>query len=216
MCRDKMKEHKYKTIMMSENQFNMPINTKQKGMTLIELLFVLAIAGIILGIAIPSMKSIIDNQRLSAANNDLISSLIFARSEAVRQKKHITVCASSNESTCNTGGTGISNWSEGWIVFANTSSNDLTRSVATESLLRVISVSRGISSITLTVNSGTPSLLSYRPNGSIGNVAISQAKLFTICDDRGSSAAHSTLLNRTGRPKAHKTGFSDAALSCEL
>ena len=192
----------------------MQLETKQQGMTIIELMVVIAIAGILVGLAIPSMKSVIDNQRLSAANNDLISSLIYARSEAVRQKKHVTVCASSNAMTCNIGKTGISDWSNGWIVFANTSSTTLTRNPGTEPLLRVVAAPKGLSSLTLSINNGAPAVLSYRPNGSIGNVANNQEKLFTACDSRGSSSARSTLINRTGRPKAQKTGFSDAALSC--
>ena len=200
---------------MSKRRFNMPNTSNQYGITLIELLVVIAIAGVVIGIAIPTMKSVIDNQRLTAANNDLISSMIIARSEAVRQKKHVTVCASADGNTCNIGNAGIADWSNGWIAFANTSSANLTRNIGTEPLLSVFRAPKGISSLALTVNNGVPTLLSYRPNGAVGNVANNQDKLFTVCDSRGSTSARSTLLNRTGRPKAQKTGFADAALNCE-
>ena len=214
MCHNKMKTPNKLTIMMNKLQHNMQITTKQNGMTIIELMIVIAIAGVLVGLAIPSMRAILDNQRLSAANNDLISSMIIARSEAVRQKKHVTVCASADGINCNAGAAGIANWSNGWIAFANTSSTTLTRNVATEPLISVFSAPKGISSLTLTVNNGAPSLLSYRPNGALGSVASNQEKLFTVCDSRGSANASATLVSRTGRPKTQKTGFADAALNC--
>ena len=214
MCHNKMTNHRNLT-MMSKHKINISNNSKQYGLTLIELIVVIIIVGVVSGIAIPSMNNVLENQRISAANNDLITSMVIARSEAVRQKKHVTVCASSNGTTCNTGSTGIANWSDGWIVFANSSSANLTRNTGSEPLINVVSAPKGISSITLSLsNGGAATLLSYRPNGSLGSVATNQAKLFTICDSRGASSASATLLNRTGRPKAHKTGFSDAALSC--
>lgn len=183
-------------------------------MTVIELMVVIAIAAILIGLAIPSMKNVLDNQKLASVNNDLITALAIARSEAVRQKKHVTICSSSNGSTCKTGATGIADWTEGWIVFANTSSGNLSRDTANEPLLSVFTAPKGISSITLSTSAGSPTLLSYRPNGTIGNIASNQQKLFTVCDNRGADNARSTLINRAGKAKAAHTGFAGDALQC--
>jgi type IV fimbrial biogenesis protein FimT len=87
----------------------------QKGFTMIEMLVTIAIVGILAKIAIPSFQSMIITNRLATQTNDLIADLSLARSEAAKSGGRVTVCISSDGSTC-TGGT---NWSAGRIVFTD-------------------------------------------------------------------------------------------------
>jgi type IV fimbrial biogenesis protein FimT len=64
---------------------------KQKGLTLIELLFVLAIVGILAGIAIPSFVQQMNQNRLVSNANQLLSVFKFARSEAAKRDREITL-----------------------------------------------------------------------------------------------------------------------------
>jgi type IV fimbrial biogenesis protein FimT len=64
-----------------------PYKTKPKGFTLIELMIVLAIIGVTLGMAIPSLRTAIISNRLSASANDMIVALQMARSESIKQVK---------------------------------------------------------------------------------------------------------------------------------
>lgn len=81
------------------------LNT-QTGFTLAELMTAVAILGIIVGIAVPSMQSFILNQRVRSASFDLNSDLLQARSEATKRNSDVVMTA--------TGGS----WQNGWIISA--------------------------------------------------------------------------------------------------
>lgn len=71
-----------------------------QGFTLVELMVTIAVAAILLGIATPSFTSIINNNRLTAAANEMVATLQTARLEAVRRNRSVTVCSSANGSDC--------------------------------------------------------------------------------------------------------------------
>lgn len=82
----------------------------QSGFTLIELLIVIVIAAVLLGLGVPSLRDTIQSNRVSTIANDLIGALQFARSESIRRGEDVTVCSTSDQSTCSGA------WTEGWLV----------------------------------------------------------------------------------------------------
>jgi type IV fimbrial biogenesis protein FimT len=88
---------------------------RNRGFTLIELMFAIAIFAVLLGFAIPAFRDTVQNNRLVAQNNEFVTALNFARSEALRRAGPVTVCASDNGTDCS----GDTDWSTGWIVFAD-------------------------------------------------------------------------------------------------
>ena len=74
------------------------------GFTLIELIVVVAIAGILLGIAAPSFSRMIANQRAKAVGTELFLSLTKARSEAIARNVNVTLSPKSAD------------WTNGWQI----------------------------------------------------------------------------------------------------
>jgi len=75
-----------------------------KGFTLVELMITLSIAAILMSMAVPSFTTAIKNNRLTTQANELISSLNYARSEAIRRGASVTLTSAS------------ANWHTGWTV----------------------------------------------------------------------------------------------------
>ncbi|MGO4156708.1 GspH/FimT family pseudopilin [Cupriavidus sp. YAF13] len=80
----------------------------QRGFTLIELITAVTIIAILAAIATPYFRDFILGQRIRAAGYDVVSALIYARSEAIKRNSGVTVAAA-------TGG-----WQNGWTVTSGT------------------------------------------------------------------------------------------------
>jgi len=66
----------------------------ERGFTLYELLVTVLVMGIIFGFGVPNLLEFARNNRMSAAANDLVTSLLLSRSEAVKGRTTVTLCAS--------------------------------------------------------------------------------------------------------------------------
>ncbi|HEY3859805.1 MAG TPA: GspH/FimT family pseudopilin, partial [Gammaproteobacteria bacterium] len=84
---------------------------RQIGFTLIEALVTLAVASVLVSMAIPSFKTVIQNDRLVSQSTDLLGALTYARNLAITSTDNATVCVSTDLATC----TGT-DWAQGWIV----------------------------------------------------------------------------------------------------
>lgn len=81
------------------------------GLTLIELIVVIAVVAILTSVAVPNLRQFIQNSRTTASANQLVTAINLARSEAIKRGTEARVCASSDLTTCNS-----SDWTDGWIV----------------------------------------------------------------------------------------------------
>lgn len=84
----------------------------QRGLTLIELMVTLAVAGIIIAVAVPNFRAMVQSNRASGHTNDFVVAVSYARSEALRRGGNIRLCSSSDQQTC----TGERDWAVGWVV----------------------------------------------------------------------------------------------------
>ncbi len=101
------------------------------GITLTELLVVIGIAGILMAIGIPSFKYVTTANRIAGEVNGLLGDLQYARAEAIKEGQTVTVCASSNGTSCGN----TTAWNGGWIVFQDPNAN--AQVDGGESVLRV-------------------------------------------------------------------------------
>ena len=91
------------------------IYAKQTGVTLIELIIVIAIVAILAQVAVPSFVSSTQRMRLLGHASALSGTFSFARSEAIKRGVPVSVCASADGAACLTNG----NWEKGWIAFTD-------------------------------------------------------------------------------------------------
>jgi type IV fimbrial biogenesis protein FimT len=82
------------------------------GVTLIELMFAIAILAILVTVAVPSFRDASLTSRLSSISNDLLASIQVARSESIKSNSVTTLCTSDDGTTC----AGSGDWEQGWII----------------------------------------------------------------------------------------------------
>lgn len=164
---------------------------KYSGMTLIELLFTIAIAGVLMALAIPSFHSLLVRRAVDTAVADLLIDFSYARSEALKRGHFVTICRSLSGSACD-GSEG--SWHTGWIVFDDL---DGSRQVDTgEAILRVHGPAQGVQSINRA--DGSDAKISYRFSVS-GSLPGSAGNLNVVADAAVAGGAHLLCIAITGR-----------------
>jgi type IV fimbrial biogenesis protein FimT len=171
----------------------------QCGFTLIEVLIVLAIASVLFGAGVPSLRNIIRSMELTSATNDLFGSLMLARSEAAKHGRRVALCKSSNGVTCATSG----GWEQGWIVFHDTNNNGV-HDAGEEIVMRAQALP---ADMRLAGNLNVAKYVSYAPTGEtkLASGAF-QAGTITLCNQSGAREnARQIIISSSGRPRVQKT-----------
>jgi type IV fimbrial biogenesis protein FimT len=170
----------------------------QKGITLWELMMTLVVAGIVLGLGVPSFMEFQRNNAMAAAANELISGAMLARTEAVKRQVPVTLCASSDATAlapvCDTDGA-----DGGFIVFVDENDNgiatDASDGNARVDAGEVVLLQRPAPAGTIDVFADS-GYIAYGPNGLPRQPAAQAdppATRFLYCDDRGNRAAAAGL-----------------------
>ena len=101
----------------------------QAGFTMVELLTVLAILGILIAIATPSMTQFIADWRVNSAVNSMSRDFRAARAEAIKRSRPVVICRGNAALTACANGT---EWKGGWLMFVDNNFNGSYNSAGDE------------------------------------------------------------------------------------
>lgn len=143
---------------------------------------VVVVIGILAALAAPNMSSFLLRNQVATQINELVGDINLARSEAVKRGIPVALCASSNQSSCNS-----TNWANGWLVWVDTDGDKALDSG--EPVIRA----RGILSgqPTLSAASFIPTdVIEFRSTGTIDSTAGS----FKLCDRQNKNGRQLSVL----------------------
>lgn len=88
-----------------------------QGITLVEMVIAVTIVGVLASMASPSMKAFLQSNRVTVANNNLVSDLFFARSEALKRRVNVYLCISNSaQNGCESTASNL-DYANGWLVY---------------------------------------------------------------------------------------------------
>ena len=90
--------------------------SRHSGFTMMELLIVIGIVGIVAAVGASSFKYVTASNRIASEINALLADMRYARSEAIRQGLPVTVCPTTNNTSCSSSSP---SWQSGWMVFSD-------------------------------------------------------------------------------------------------
>ncbi|SEA48003.1 type IV fimbrial biogenesis protein FimT [Microbulbifer marinus] len=158
----------------------MRIAKRSAGFTLIELMIVIAILAILIAIGVPSFTSLIKNNRLTSAANDLAGALHFARAEAVRRGSSVQVSSVSDNI-----GNGVRVW------FDADGDGNLDSGADSSEELRLVRMAAP--AVSVAADTGANVSLTFSARG-----RASGAVILSICDDRSGNYGKEVSLLATG------------------
>jgi prepilin-type N-terminal cleavage/methylation domain-containing protein len=103
-------EHEHRDKLATKSQLERRRVYENQGFTLIELIFSLAILGLMLFFFIPSMQAFVSKNRAITEVNQIIWGLHYTRSEAIQRGAPIIFCRSKDSKTCS------GRWQDGQIT----------------------------------------------------------------------------------------------------
>lgn len=175
----------------------------QRGFTVIELAIVLAVVGVLVGAAVPSLSGSLEAARSSDARAGLLASLMIASGKAAITGVHAVLCPTEDGLTCRDS----PDWSSGWLVFLDSnSSRDLEGG---ESVLHVQPPLAGRVHLRSTVGR---TRIVFQGNG--GNAGSNVT--FTLCDGRGRKRARALIMSNTGRLRDGAPNAAGIAATCPV
>ena len=86
-----------------------------RGFSLLELLMTVTLAALVLTLGLPSFGNLVADKRLRAETDALFHAVHLARKASIVRRRVVSLCPSSDRRSCDHG----TDWSNGWILFAD-------------------------------------------------------------------------------------------------
>ena len=192
------------------------------GYTLLELMTVVCIAGVVASVAMPSLDALAMNERRTAVVNNLLATLLLARSETLKRGGRPLVVCGLNDGNGN--GTldpaeqrcAGHDWTDGWMLGTwNDADGDATVDADEFEPLRVFQTG---ASGRLTVTAGN--FTASPPVAPAGTMLIkafgrrTSNGTITICDRRGPPDARGVIVSSLGRARVSSRRADGTPLRC--
>lgn len=101
---------------------------KNSGFTLVELIIVVAITGILIAVAVPSMRTYISNSAANSLSGTVLIDIMYARNHAITNSDIVkmipTGTATTGASTFTPNSAGV-NWAQGWTIFVDNNNDSV-------------------------------------------------------------------------------------------
>lgn len=156
------------------------------GVTLYESIVTLGVVAFIGLTTLPALRDMLSAQRMTTAVNQYITSLTFARNEAITRGRSVLLCPG----TAITGCQPTTDWQHGFIVFSD-EDDDNRFDASTDILVRSVEPAEGKLRI-----GGGRRFVQYQPTGLAGG----SNQSVSFCDSRGSDQGRVVIINLAGRP----------------
>ncbi|EAZ99350.1 GspH/FimT family pseudopilin [Marinobacter sp. ELB17] len=158
---------------------------KTLGFTLIELLVTIALLGILVALASPSFISLLSSNRTTSYLQEATGAIRYARSEAIKRNRVVTICASANQASC--GG----NWQQGWIVFGDANADGAY--TIGETMLQVRDTVN--TDFSMTWSDASAGFIQFNGQG----YTVDQRGTFKVCgEDNQASGARGLIIQSSG------------------
>jgi type IV fimbrial biogenesis protein FimT len=159
--------------------------------TLVEALVALAVAGVLLGAAVPDLRGFAQRQQLRGAANDLLAALHLARAQALGRGDIVVVAPSDPAGRA---------WQHGWTVFADRDGNGRP-GAGEEVLFRHGPVADGLRIWSRLSAAAPPWYVAYNSAGRSCRAGNGNAANFGTLSLRAGDEARNIKINMLGRAR---------------
>ncbi|MCP1726224.1 type IV fimbrial biogenesis protein FimT [Natronospira proteinivora] len=160
---------------------------RMNGLTLLELLIVLAIAGLLFGLGTPRFSAWVDEHRQSAASNRLVGAIQYARQESLRSQLPVSLCPSRDGRHCLKD---TDAWQYGWIIYRHQKHHGSNELLEADQILQVM-------------NAAPEGLRANRQRFTLRTDGRRSTNgTFLVCPPGAQTATRAVVVNVTGRPRA--------------
>ncbi len=170
-----------------------------RGITLVEMLLAIGLMALLSGVAMPMIRTLLLEARMTGAVNALVHGVHAARRLAQTEMRDAVVCRSMAAAQCAPPG----DWGDGWIVFVNRDGDEPPRVDADETVF-------------LTYQRQADLSVSSNRRAYVLHPAYLRATNGTVvfCDERGAGSARAVVVSTTGRPRVTRRAASGKPLTC--
>ena len=167
-----------------------PTGLKTTGFSVLELMFTVSLAAIVLVLGMPALQQFRQNRMMTAAVSSLHHHLALARNEAVNLNIQVVSCPGNLETGC----AGSTDWQNGWIMFTDINGDNEHND--SEMITR-----HGPSFENLIIRSTNGrKFLRFSPTGYAPGSNMS----IRFCDSRGPGKARKLVVSSVGRIRRDK------------